>query len=156
MKTNIGISDKNRKEVSTLLGKLLADEFVLYTKTRNAHWNVVGPDFHAMHLFFEDQYGKLEGFIDDIAERIRSLANPALGSMKELLAATRLKEEKGELKSSAEFLKLLLQDHEQIIRQIREDAPRCEELGDDGSNDFLVGLLEEHEKMAWMLRSCLS
>lgn len=156
MKTNIGISDKNRKEVASLLSKLLADEYLLYTKTRNAHWNVVGPDFHAMHVFFEEQYGKLEEFVDDIAERIRSLSNPAPGSLKEFLSASRLKEEKGELQSSAAFLKLLLQDHEQVIRQIREDVPRCEELGDDGTNDFLVGLLEEHEKMAWMLRSSLA
>lgn len=156
MKTNIGISDKNRKEVSAILSQLLGDEHVLYTKTRNAHWNVVGSDFHAMHLFFEEQYGKLEEFIDEIAERIRSLANAAPGSMKEMLAQARLKEMPGALHSSADFIKALLQDHEQIIRQIREDAPRCEKLDDDGTNDFLVGLMESHEKMAWMLRSSLA
>ena len=52
MGTIIGITDGNRKAVSVELSKLLADEFILYTKTRNAHWNVEGPDFHSMHLFF--------------------------------------------------------------------------------------------------------
>jgi starvation-inducible DNA-binding protein len=53
MKPNIGITKKNGQAVSVQLAKLLADEFVLYTKTRNAHWNVEGTDFHFMHLFFE-------------------------------------------------------------------------------------------------------
>ena len=53
MKTNIGINEADRKTVADQLAKLLADEFVLYTKTRNAHWNVEGADFHTMHLFFE-------------------------------------------------------------------------------------------------------
>jgi starvation-inducible DNA-binding protein len=55
MKNIIGISEENRNAVSFELTKLLADEFVLYTKTRNAHWNVEGVDFHSMHLFFESQ-----------------------------------------------------------------------------------------------------
>lgn len=53
MKVNLGISEDNLDKVTKTLSQLLADEFVLYTKTRNAHWNIVGPDFHSMHLFFE-------------------------------------------------------------------------------------------------------
>jgi starvation-inducible DNA-binding protein len=57
MKTNIGITEAHSKAVALQLSKLLADEYILYTKTRNAHWNVEGPDFHSIHLFFEAQYG---------------------------------------------------------------------------------------------------
>ena len=56
MNTEIGITDKKRKAVATELAKSLADEFLLYTKTRNAHWNVEGEAFHSMQLFFESQY----------------------------------------------------------------------------------------------------
>ena len=55
MKTNIGITEKNLQSVAGELSKILADEYVLYTKTRNAHWNVEGPDFHTKHRFFESQ-----------------------------------------------------------------------------------------------------
>lgn len=55
MDTQIGIKSESRQAVADILSKLLADEFVLYTKTRNAHWNVEGSDFHSMHLFFESQ-----------------------------------------------------------------------------------------------------
>ena len=51
MKPGIGITDKNRKAVAAELAKLLADEYVLFTKTRNAHWNVEGPDFYEKHKF---------------------------------------------------------------------------------------------------------
>lgn len=157
MKTslNTGIPDKARKEIAGILAKLLADEHVLYLKTRNAHWNVVGIDFHAMHLFFESQYGQIEENIDEIAERIRSLGHVSPGSLGEMLKLARLREIPGDRHKSAEFIKALLADHEQIIRQLRDDAPKCAKLGDDGTNDFLVGLMEEHEKMAWMLRASL-
>ena len=55
METAIGIREENRTEIGYTLSKLLADEFVLYTKTRNAHWNVEGIDFANKHKFFEEQ-----------------------------------------------------------------------------------------------------
>jgi len=156
MKTNIGIPDKARKEVATILARLLADGYVLYTKTRNAHWNVTGPDFHAMHKFFEEQYDQIDESLDEIAERIRALGHAAPGSLAEMMKLARLQEMPGASHGSGKFIAALLADHEQIIRQLRDEAPKCAKLGDDGTNDFLVGLMEEHEKMAWMLRASLS
>lgn len=77
MKTQIGIKSENRQAVAEILCKLLADEFVLYTKTRNAHWNVEGPDFHSMHIFFEGQYQQLADLMDGVAERIRTIGHYA-------------------------------------------------------------------------------
>ncbi|MGL5001747.1 MAG: Dps family protein, partial [Casimicrobium sp.] len=73
MKPNIGLPDKARNAVIKVLQPLLADEVALYIATRGAHWNVTGPNFHAMHKFFEDQYEALDEILDDVAERIRSL-----------------------------------------------------------------------------------
>ena len=64
MKANIGISDKNSKEVASVLNKILADEYLLYTKTRNYHWNIEGSNFMEMHLFFESQYNTIDEAID--------------------------------------------------------------------------------------------
>lgn len=156
MKPNIGISDKARKEVAGSLSRLLADEYVLYTKTRNAHWNITGPDFHAMHGFFEEQYDQIDEAIDEIAERIRAIGHETPGSLAEFSQLARLEEIPGAARGSNSFVKALLADHETLIRQLREDAPKCATFGDDGTNDFLVGLLEQHEKMAWMLRAALT
>lgn len=73
MATNIGISEKNRNEVISILGKILADQYVLYTKTRNYHWNVTGEDFAQYHKLFEEQYSAIDEDIDDVAERVRTL-----------------------------------------------------------------------------------
>jgi starvation-inducible DNA-binding protein len=157
MNTNIGIADKNRKAVAGELMKLLADESVLYTKTRNAHWNIEGMDFHSMHLFFESQYEELAETVDSVAERIRQLGHYAPATLKEFLELTHLTEKLGEKNDSQGFIKELLADHESIIIFLRENINRfAGELKDAGTSDFITGLMEEHEKMAWMLRSHLA
>jgi starvation-inducible DNA-binding protein len=156
MNTNIGISPKNLQAVSVELSKLLADEFVLYTKTRNAHWNVEGKDFHSMHLFFESQYNQLDDVMDSVAERIRQLGHYAPATLQSFLSLTHLTEKSGEKNDSMGFIKELVMDHESIIVFIRENINRfASEYGDAGSSDFITGLIEEHEKMAWMLRAHL-
>ena len=153
---NIGLSDKQRGGVADILNASLADEFVLYTKTRNFHWNVTGPQFNDLHKFFEAQYEELEGFVDDVAERARALGGVALGSMQGFLKNTRLKESVGAPPTAMAMIAELLKDHETIIRQLREDIGKVsDKFGDEGTADFLTGNMEAHEKMAWMLRAFL-
>lgn len=154
MKLNIGLSDQSRKSVIDILNVLLADEYVLYTTTRNYHWNVVGPQFHDLHKFFESQYGELDDVVDEVAERVRALGGKALGSLTEFLKQTRLKEHPEKSVNSLEMVKNLLLSHEAIIQSLRVDLESCgEKFHDAGTNDFLTGLMERHEKMAWMLRA---
>src|SRR5277367_6440584 len=112
MATIIGITEEVRKAVSFELAKLLADEFVLYTKTRNAHWNVEGTDFHSMHLFFESQYEQLDETMDSVAERVRTLGHYAPATLKSFLELTHLTEKIGDKNSSLDYIKELLEDHE--------------------------------------------
>ena len=88
MKPTIGIPDHDLKEVATLLNTLLADEYVLFTKTRNAHWNVEGQNFMELHKFFESQYEQLDIIIDDVAERIRAVGHYSNGSLRQFLENT--------------------------------------------------------------------
>lgn len=156
MNANIGIKPANLQAVSAALSKLLADEFVLYTKTRNAHWNVVGPDFHAMHIFFEQQYEQLDDTMDSVAERIRQLGHYAPATLQSFLQLTHLTEKLDKPNDSLGFIQELLTDHESIIIYIRENINKfADEYGDAGTSDFITGLMEEHEKMAWMLRAHL-
>lgn len=156
MNINIGITDKNRQAVAAELSKILADEYVLYTKTRNAHWNVEGPDFHAKHLFFEAQYGQLDDIIDNVAERIRAIGHYAPATLKLLLELTHLSEQSRSKNDAEGFITELLADHESLIIHLRENINRfANEFSDLGTSDFITGLLETHEKMAWFLRSHL-
>jgi len=154
MTTNIGISDINRQAVADELSKILADEFVLYTKTKNAHWNVEGIDFYDKHKFFEMQFEQLDDIVDSIAERIRSLGHHAPATLKIFLDLTRFSESGNDKKDSRSFAAHLLLDHEQIIRVLREKIGRfTEDFNDLGTSDFITGLMRDHEKMAWFLRT---
>ena len=154
MKPNIGIPDADRSGVVEILNAVLADEYVLYTKTRNCHWNVVGERFHGLHKFFEDQYEALNDIVDEVAERARALGGWSGGTLAEFLKRTSLKEQPGEHPDAVTMTKNLLADHESLIRKLRADGGKvAETFKDMGTNDFLPGLLEKHEKMAWMLRS---
>ena len=156
MKPNIGLSDEQREGVVSILNALLSDEYLLYTKTRNYHWNVFGPQFNDLHKFLERQYEELEEVVDQVAERARSLGGFAFGTMTEFVQHTRLKEQPGQYPEARRMLSNLLADHESQIRQLRVDSQTCDERFHDlGTNDFLIGLMERHEKTAWMFRAFL-
>lgn len=156
MKTQIGIIETNRKEVASTLAKVLADETVLYIKTKNAHWNVEGPDFYDKHIFFETQFKQLDEIIDSVAERIRSIGHYAPATLNVYLGLTHLTEKNKYQNDSQGFIKELLVDHESIIVILREHIkPFADEFHDLGTSDFITGLMETHEKMAWFLRSHL-
>ena len=156
MKPHIGITETNRQHIAEQLAKLLADEYVLYTKTRNAHWNVEGPDFYDKHNFFQIQFEQLDVIIDSIAERIRTLGHFVGGSLTQFLSLTHLAEQNAPANDSLSYIKALLADHESIIVFLRENTGVfAEKYNDLGTSDFTTGLMQDHEKMAWLLRSHL-
>ncbi|REA61968.1 DNA starvation/stationary phase protection protein [Dyadobacter luteus] len=156
MQPNIGITEENRSAVANELNKILADEFVLYTKTKNAHWNIEGPDFHTIHIFFESQFEQLDDIVDSVAERIRSLGHYTPATLQLFLQLTHLTEASRSNNSSTALIRELLADHESIIIHLRENINRfANEYHDAGTSDFITGLMETHEKMAWFLRSHL-
>lgn len=153
---SIGIKEDSRKEVVKMLKQLLADEYLMYTKYRNAHWNVEGIDFHSKHVFFEEEYGKLEKTIDEVAERIRMLGFYSPGTLKGFLELSQLNENGPEQNSSVAFMEVLLKDHRSIIQFIRESiGDNAEAHNDEGTADFITAVMQMHEQMAWMLRSSL-
>lgn len=155
MKANIGISEEHLKQVALALNKVLADLTVLYTKTRNYHWNVEGDNFMEMHKFYEEQYNELAETIDEVAERIRMLGHFAEGRLADYLKLTSLLEQEY-TNDQQQQLNNLLGDHETVIRSLRNLIDELEEkYKDKGTADFITGLLRQHEKMAWMIRAYL-
>jgi starvation-inducible DNA-binding protein len=154
-KVKLGISEETRQQVCTLLNKRLSDAFVVYTKTLNFHWNVTGPEFMQIHLLLEEQYTALAESIDSIAERVRKIGGFAVGTLDEFKQNSAIEEQPGRVPNWEDMLQILVDDHEAIIRQLREDADKTEEWGDMFTNDFIIGLAEEHETMAWKLRAHL-
>ncbi|MEH6680263.1 MAG: DNA starvation/stationary phase protection protein [Sediminicola sp.] len=154
MEAKIGIKEERLELVSESLAKIMADEMILYTKTKKAHWIITGADFYSKHLFFEDQYKKLEEIIDEVAERIRAIGHFPPVTLEQYLALTHLTEKSMGSTDSLYLIKELLADHEAILMHIRQNIDRyATDFRDAGTSDYITGLMEVHEKMGWMLRS---
>ncbi len=151
---NIGLSEQQRQGVVQLLNKDLADSYLLLVKAKKYHWDIVGSQFRTLHKMWEEHYVTLTENIDAIAERVRALGGYPVGTMEGFLNIATLKENAEYIPSATEMVASLVNDHEQIIRNFREhiDTVR-EEFHDEGTADFLTGLMEEHEEISWMLQS---
>jgi starvation-inducible DNA-binding protein len=157
MKANIGIPEKNIEKCAAILSVILADEMTLYIKTRKFHWNVAGNSFMELHKLFEDHYTLLENTIDETAERINKLGAKTIGTMKEFSDLTSIKESPGVYPVQKDMLSELLNDHESVIQSLRKNIDTCDsEIKDVGTADFLTGVMEQHETIAWILRRYLS
>ncbi len=151
---NIGLTESQRQGVVSLLNQDLSDTYLLTIKTKKYHWDVVGPQFRTLHSLWEEHYEALTEAIDSYAERVRALGEYPVGTAEGFLKLATLREHPNDLPQANEMVARLVADHEQIIRNLREHIDACsEEFHDEGTADFLTGLMETHEEMAWMLRS---
>ncbi len=156
IKPNVGLTDDNRDGLAELLKFALADQHVLFMKMRNYHWNITGPQFQMLHELIQEQYEDIAETIDDTAERIRQYGAVAPGTLREMIDMTRLSEEPGEVPTAREMVANLVADHEAIIRQLREDTTTAgEKYGDVAIEDYFTNLIQDHLKMAWLLRAHL-
>lgn len=129
---------------------VLSDEVTLYIKTRKFHWNVSGESFMELYKLFEHQYKEIEEVIDEVAERIGKLGSVTIGTMAHTKMA-RLKEWPDEYPIRMKMVEELVEDHETVIKELREDIVKCDKSGDSGTTDFLTGIMQEHETIAWTL-----
>ncbi len=152
---HIGLATDARTAITAVLNALLADEFMLYSRARAFHWNVTGRHFSSDHALFETEYEAQDTIIDDIAERTRALGGKVPARLADYVAHARLDDVDSRGLSAEAMITSLRDGHEAIIRQLRADIAVVEPHGDEGTADFLTGLMEGHEKRAWMLRSHL-
>jgi starvation-inducible DNA-binding protein len=152
---NIGINEQDRRTIAQGLARLLADSYTLYLKTHNYHWNVTGPQFNTLHQMFEAQYTELALAVDEIAERIRALGEPAPGSYKAYARLTSIEEEEA-VPNAEEMLRQLLKGQETVVRTARSVIGAAEAANDEPTADLLTQRMQVHEKNAWMLRSMVA
>ena len=151
---DFGINEKDRSKIVGGLSHLLADTYTLYLKTHNFHWNVTGPMFQTLHLMFMDMYNEQWLAVDLLAERIRSLGEPAPGTYEQFAALTAIKPSKG-LPKAKEMIRELVEGQETVARTARAAFPIAEKANDQPTCDLLTQRMQIHEKNAWMLRSLL-
>jgi starvation-inducible DNA-binding protein len=155
MAMNIGIDETKRKEITGGLARLLADTYTLYLTTHNFHWNISGPMFNSLHAMFMAQYTELWNAVDPIAERIRSLGEPAPGSYAQFARLSSLADAPETPPKAEAMIRILAEGHEATARSARSLFPLADKAGDQATADLATQRVAVHEKAAWMLRALL-
>jgi starvation-inducible DNA-binding protein len=145
------------RRITDVLSKFLCDEFVLYTKTRNFHWNVTGSRFFILHKAFEEQYEALNEFVDTIAEQIRALRSQPPATLREFLDGATIREPPAGLRESdVEMVRDLVRNHDDLLSRTSQAVIDLDgEETHPGVVDLLTELVRFHDKTSWMLRSQL-
>jgi len=150
---NTGLNNQDRNAVADALNNVLADSYTLYMKTHAYHWNVTGPQFHTLHVMFEEQYREMWTALDEIAERVRALGVFAPTSGKAFAQRSAIESADETPPSGTKMIETLLADHETLIRRGREALKVPADADDAASEDLLTVRIQSHEKTAWMLRA---
>jgi starvation-inducible DNA-binding protein len=153
MALSTGLTPQQVAKTAKTLEVTLSDTFLLYMRTLNFHWNVVGPYFPQLHRIFEEQYGVLAKNLDRLAERLRALGLAAPATLAQYLKLSNLSESTDRL-NDAEMVQSLQEGHEQMASYIRQELAQIDPA-DGATQNMLEDILDQHEKFAWMLRSIL-
>lgn len=154
-KTKVSLPEKTRVGIISMLNKSLASTADLYAQLKQAHWNIKGSDFIALHKLFDEVAEELEGHIDTIAERIEALGGTALGTIGQTVKNTALREYPIDIFSAKDHLEHLTHNIAILGELVRDHMDAAEELDDMGTNDIYVELSRFLDKNLWFLEAHL-
>jgi starvation-inducible DNA-binding protein len=148
----LDLQEAVRLEVTSRLNQLLADTMILRDLYKKSHWQVAGPTFYQLHLLFDKHFDEQVALVDAIAERIQLLGGVSIAMAHDVAESTRIERAPRGREEVPVQVSRLLDAHQLIIREVREQARRASELGDDGTNDLLVSqVLRTNELEVWFL-----
>ncbi|MEP6940503.1 MAG: DNA starvation/stationary phase protection protein Dps [Rudaea sp.] len=146
---------KLRDSMVALLNAQLSDTLDLYTQVKQAHWNVKGPHFIALHELFDKLAEDLEGPVDDIAERVTSLGGVALGTARIAAGASRLKELPHDGLDGLKAVALLADRFATLGASTRAAIGAAGDAGDADTSDLFTGISRGLDKALWFLEAHL-
>jgi len=154
--TRIDIKGKLRDAMVALLNRQLADTLDLYTQVKQAHWNVKGPNFIALHELFDKLAEDLEGPVDDIAERVTALGGVALGTSRVAARQSRLPEFPLDRIDGLAAVALLADRYAALAASTRTAIQSAAGAGDADTSDLFTGISRGLDKALWFLEAHLS
>jgi starvation-inducible DNA-binding protein len=152
-KTKIDISLKNREKLVEILNARLADAIDLKSQAKQAHWNVKGMNFIALHELFDQVSTEVETHIDDIAERITTLGGTALGTVRVAAQNSTLSEYPLEITDGADHVDALSTALADFGKKVRADIDATDELGDADTADLFTGISRAIDKLLWFVEA---
>jgi starvation-inducible DNA-binding protein len=154
MGPKIEIVDENSTRVAASLKTLLADEYVLSMRTREAHRYIHGSNFATLRKLFEAQYKSMDIIVADVSRKVRTLGLVGLTAIANSIEETRLGQHNEKFKGQYPIVEALVDDHETMIRELKMEG-LYDEKTDIRTSDFMAGLVRQHEDMAKGLREWL-
>ena len=152
----IALSRNTRAENVALLNQILADTITLRDLYKKHHWQASGAVFYQLHLLFDQHHDQQEDLVDAIAERIQTLGGVAIAMAPDVAETTLLARPPRDREEPSQQLERLVGAHERVLLIVRAGARRAAELGDDGTQDLLVGdVIRTNEKQAWFVHQHL-
>jgi len=153
--TKIDIEKGKREKVISILNQRLADASDLKSQAKQAHWNVKGMNFIALHELFDQVATELDPHVDDIAERITTLGGVALGTIRVAAQNSSLSEYPLEISDGAAHVDALSNALADFGKKVRADIDATDELGDKDTADLFTGISRSIDKLLWFVEAHL-
>ncbi len=155
VKTRIDIDENTRQQMIKILNAQLADTFDMFSLIKQAHWNIKGSQFIALHKLFDELADGLLGYVDMLAERVTALGGIAMGTVRMAATASRLDAYPSDLLQDMATVQFLADQMAQIAASTRSAADQAEELGDMATNDLFIEIVRDLDKWLWFLEAHL-
>ena len=151
LQTQTDLSGNAIPEIAEALNGLVADNYALYTKTKNFHWHVSGPHFRDYHLLFDEQATEIFATVDDLAERVRKLGARTIHSIGEIARLHTIKDNDKDYVAPADMLVELMNDNKLIIKRMRAAHEIADKHDDVATASILENFIDAAEKRNWFL-----
>lgn len=142
-----------RERSVAALNQMLADLTDLWSQAKQAHWNVRGPKFYALHKLFDEVAGVAEAPLDDLAERAVALGGVAQGTVRMAAAASQLPEWPAALANEDAFTAALKERFAIAANTVRAAIDVAANAGDADTADLLTGISRDLDKALWFLEA---
>lgn len=153
--THIDLKSNTRKKAIDVLNARLADAIDLALLTKQAHWNLKGKNFIAVHEMLDGFRTALDGHVDTVAERVAQLGGIALGTTQSVAEGSTLKPYPLDITSVEDHLRALLDRYAATASLARKAIDECDEAGDANSADILTAYSRDLDKSVWFIESHL-
>ncbi|MCS7225629.1 MAG: DNA starvation/stationary phase protection protein Dps [Gloeomargarita sp. SKYB31] len=153
--TRLDLTAEVRSQVIEILNQALANTLDLYTQTKQAHWNVKGSDFYALHELFDEMASEVLGYVDELAERVTALAGVAFGTVRMVAQASQLPEYPADAVSGKDHLVALADRYAQYAKFVRQAIDQTADLGDADTADLFTEISRTVDKRLWFLEAHL-
>ena len=151
--TKIDLAKGKREKLVEILNQRLADASNLKSQAKQAHWNVKGPNFIALHELFDRVSTEVDTHVDDIAERITTLGGTAMGTVRLAAQNSSLAEYPHEITDGIAHVDAQSSALADFGRKVRANIDETDELGDADTADLFTGISRSIDKLLWFVEA---